>query len=103
MFIFYILACKLIKFFFNFQWHVIQPALGFLLTPRTSNGVAMVDRPHYRPTTPILLTANLVFFCHSAGSIPASVSCASSFEMRCIIASRSTCQSLDDEEDEDPN
>ena len=36
--------------------------LGFLSTPRTLNGVAMVDRPHYHPPAPLLLTANLVFF-----------------------------------------
>ena len=36
--------------------------LGFLSTPRTLNGVAMVDRPHYHPHAPLLLTANLVFF-----------------------------------------
>jgi len=37
--------------------------LGFLSAPRTLNGVAMVDRPHYHPHAPLLLTANLVFFC----------------------------------------
>ena len=36
--------------------------LGFLSAPRTLNGVAMVDRPHYHPHAPFLLTANLVFF-----------------------------------------
>ena len=36
--------------------------LGFLSAPRTLNGVAMVDRPHYHPHAPLLLTANLVFF-----------------------------------------
>ena len=35
--------------------------LGFLSAPRTLNGVAMVDRPHYHPHAPLLLTANLVF------------------------------------------
>ena len=33
--------------------------LGFLSAPRTLNGVAMVDRPHYHPHAPLLLTANL--------------------------------------------
>ena len=36
--------------------------LGFLSAPRTLNGVAMVDRPHYHPHAPLLLTAHLVFF-----------------------------------------
>ena len=36
--------------------------LGFLSAPRTLNGVAMADRPHYHPHAPLLLTANLVFF-----------------------------------------
>ena len=40
--------------------------LGFLSAPRTLNGVAMVDRPHYHPHAPLLLTANLVFFFFSS-------------------------------------
>ena len=40
--------------------------LGFLSAPRTLNGVAMVDRPHYHPHAPLLLTANLVFFFHAS-------------------------------------
>ena len=44
--------------------------LGFLSAPRTLNGVAMVDRPHYHPHAPLLLTANLVFVCVCVPTTP---------------------------------
>ena len=43
--------------------------LGFLSAPRTLNGVAMVDRPHYHPHAPLLLTANLVCFFYHTGRV----------------------------------